>query len=151
MHRPIFEVLRTGGVVIYTSPEATVHEAVRRMAFHNVGAILILENNRELVGIFTERDAMRRVMLEGLDPKSTPIRDVMTPDVIVVPSDTPRMEVHRIMRQKHIRHIPVADKDRLLGVVSLRDVLWEENLEKDFEIDTLRSYIMERPYPTYPS
>jgi CBS domain-containing protein len=120
------------------------------MAFHNVGAILVMENNRELVGIFTERDALRRVMLQGLDPRTTPIRDVMTPDVIIVSADTPRGDVHQIMRQKHIRHIPVADGDRLLGVVSLRDVLAVDNLDKSFEIDNLRAYIMERPYPTYP-
>ncbi len=150
MHRPISDVLRTGGVVIYTSPDATVHEAAQKMAFHNVGAILVMENNRELVGIFTERDALRRVMLQGLDPRTTPIRDVMTPDVIIVSADTPRGDVHQIMRQKHIRHIPVADGDRLLGVVSLRDVLAVDNLDKSFEIDNLRAYIMERPYPTYP-
>ncbi|GIV62247.1 MAG: inosine-5-monophosphate dehydrogenase [Rhodothermaceae bacterium] len=150
MHRPVSDVLRNGGVVVYIAPHATVYEAIERMAFHNVGSILVLKNNRELVGIFTERDLLRRVVLKGLDARTTPISEVMTRDVIVVSSDTPRYEVERIMREQHIRHIPVADEERLLGVVSLRDILRVENEERKFEIDKLKEYVMEKPYPTYP-
>ncbi|GIV62643.1 MAG: inosine-5-monophosphate dehydrogenase [Rhodothermaceae bacterium] len=150
MYRPIADVLKKGGVIVYTAPHATVFEAVERMAFHNVGSILILRNHRVLEGIFTERDLLRRVVLEGRDPRTTPISEVMTRDVIVVSSDTPRHEVERIMREHHIRHVPIADEERILGVVSLRDVLRVDRMEKDFEIDKLKEYVLDKPYPTYP-
>jgi len=150
MHQSVSELLRNGGVIIYTAPSATVAEATKKMAFHNVSSILVLENNETLVGIFTERDLLRRVVVEGLDPNTTQITDVMTPNVMVVTRDTPLGQVHLLMKEKHIRHIPVADKDRLLGVISFRDLLRFENQEKDFEINQLKDYVLHKPYPVYP-
>ena len=146
----VSDLLRTGGVLIYTAPSTSVLDAIGKMAQHNVGSILVLENHRELVGIFTERDLLRRVVLEGKDPAQTPIREVMSKEVIVVSADTPRSEVLALMTKHHCRHIPVADEDRLLGVISLRDLLRFENKAKDFEITQLREYVLERPYPKYP-
>lgn len=151
MHRPISDLLRTGGIIVYTAPETTVSDAVRKMAQHNVSSILVMENSRLLAGIFTERDLLRRVVMARLDPDTTPLRDVMTTEVLTVPGSTPLGEVRRIMRERHIRHIPVIDGDRLLGVVSLRDVLRYENLQMDFEIAQLKGYVMEKPYPSYPA
>jgi CBS domain-containing protein len=151
MQRPISELLQRSGVVIYTGPSTSVKDAVTTMSNHNVGSIVILEDNRELVGIFTERDLLNRVVNEGLDPATTPIREVMTDEVIVVSGDTPRRDVLNLMNEKHIRHVPVADDGELYGVISLRDLLRFENEMKDFEIEQLREYVTERPYPAYPA
>jgi len=151
MYRPISDVLRTGGIIVFTTTAATVAEAAERMGFHNVGSVLIMDPHHELVGIFTERDLLTRVVVRGLDPKKTPITEVMTSDVLVLSSDTPRGEVREIMRTRHIRHAPISNGDKILGVVSLRDVLRVENEEKDFEIDKLKEYVMHKPYPIYPA
>lgn len=145
MRRRVIDLLRKGGVVIYSSPDTTVAEAVQKMGRHNIGSILILSPRRELVGIFTERDLLQRVVVPGLDPSGTKLSEVMTADVIVVQSDASRDEVLEIMDTKHIRHIPVTDGVQLLGVISLRDVLRFENAEKEFEIEQLKRYFLQEP------
>ncbi|MEX0822323.1 MAG: CBS domain-containing protein [Rhodothermales bacterium] len=141
MRRHVSDLLRTGAVVVYTSAQASVAEAVEKMTRHNVGSILVMKNNHQLVGIFTERDLLHRVAAKNLNLQQTKIGDVMTSDVIVVSSDTPRGEVRRLMDTHHIRHIPVSDGKHIIGVISLRDVLRFENAEKEFEIEQLRHYI----------
>ncbi len=150
MHRTVSDLLRTGGVLVYTSPQTTVADAAKKMVNHNVGSILIMENNLKLAGIFTERDLLSRVITAGRDPRQTLISEVMTRDVLVVPSNTPCSDVVQLMDQQHIRHVPVADGERLLGVISLRDLLRYDNSEKHFEIEQLREYVIAKPYPTYP-
>lgn len=141
MRRHVSDLLRSGAVVVYTSPHATVADAVEKMSRHNVGSILVMKNPHHLVGIFTERDLLQRVAAKNLDPKGTKVEDVMTGDVIVVSSETPHNEVRRLMDTHHIRHIPVSDGKHVIGVISLRDVLRYENAEKEFEIEQLRQYI----------
>lgn len=143
MRRRVADLLQTGGIIIYTTPQARVVEAAQKMSQHNIGSILVLKNGRDLIGIFTERDLLQRVVVPGLDPKRTRIGDVMTRNVIVVSADTPREEVLRIMETHHIRHIPISDGSQLLGIISLRDVLRFENAEKEFEIEQLRQYILQ--------
>ncbi len=145
MHRRVSDLLKRGGVIIYTSPESSVSDAVETLNRHNVGSILVLSPSRSLVGIFTERDLLQRVVAKGLDPTTTKIGDVMTHDVIVVSSDTSRHDVLQVMDQKHIRHVPVSDGTQLLGVISLRDVLRFDNAEKDFEIEQLKQYFLQEP------
>lgn len=142
MRRLVADLLQSGGVLIHTSPHTSVAEAVQRMAQHNIGSVVVLENGRNLVGIFTERDLLQRVVVKKRNPETTRIGDVMTSDVIVVSAETPRDEVLQIMEKHHIRHIPVSDGRQLLGVISLRDVLRFENAEKEFEIEQLREYIL---------
>ncbi len=150
MNRSVSDLLKRGGSVIYTAPYTTVAEAARTMAERNISSILVLENGREIVGIFTERDLLRRVIVKGLDPKETKVQEVMTRDVMVITANAPRAEALRVMNEHHIRHLPVADEDNLLGVISLRDLLRYEVEEKDFEIEQLRDYVLRRPYPSYP-
>jgi len=150
MERPISELLRHHGVIVHTSPASTVAQAVDIMAQHNIGSVLIFRENTELLGIFTERDLLHRVVNERRDPATTPVRDVMTEDVVVVSADTPRSDVVDLMNEKHFRHLPIAQDDQLVGVVSLRDVLRFENRQQAFEIEQLREYVLEKPYPTYP-
>ncbi|PEN15311.1 hypothetical protein CRI94_03265 [Longibacter salinarum] len=150
LERPISELLERAGVVVYTSPTTTVQEAVATMSEHNIGSILILKDNEDLVGIFSERDLLTRVIDAGLDPASTPIEDVMTGDVIVVSDETSRGEALQIMHDNHIRHLPVADESNLYGVVSLRDLLQFEKEMQEQEIAQLRRLVLDKPYPSYP-
>jgi len=143
MHHRVSDLLRTGGVVIYTSPDTSVHDAVQKLSRHNVGSILVMSPDRRLAGIFTERDLVQRVVSKGLEPTTTKIGDVMTRDVIVVKKETSRHEVLQIMDQQHIRHVPVSDGSQILGVISLRDVLRFDNAEKDFEIEQLKQYFLQ--------
>lgn len=145
MHQRVSDLLQRGGAVIYTTPRTPVSEAVRQMAGHNVSSILVMEHGRTLRGIFTERDLLRRVVLAGRDPATTPIEEVMTRDVFVVRPDTSRQDLLQLMERQHIRHVPVADEHLVLGVLSLRDVLRFENAEKDFEIEQLRQYLHQSP------
>lgn len=145
MRRYVSDLLRDGGVVVYTAPHTPVLEAAKKMSEHNVGSILVLDDARHLVGIFTERDLLRRVVLEGLDAASTPVRQVMSADVYTVPPEAPRQEVLQLMNERHIRHVPVLRDGTVIGVISLRDILRFENLEKDFEIEQLRQYVHQPP------
>ena len=106
MHQNVADLLRNGGVVIYTAPHTSTAEAARQMTRHNVGSLLVLDKHRQLVGIFTERDLLRRVVAAGLDPETTAVGDVMSTDVVVARPDMPRREVLQLMNSRHIRHIP---------------------------------------------
>jgi CBS domain-containing protein len=150
LERPISELLRRAGVLVYTAPETSVQSAVETMAQHNIGSILVMEDGEDLVGIFSERDLLTRVIAEGLDPASTPVRDVMTKDVIVVSGETSRREALHIMQEQHIRHLPIADDKKLYGIVSLRDLLAFEQEMQAQEIEQLRRFVYDKPYPSYP-
>ena len=150
LERPISEFLDRAGVLVYTAPETPVQQAAETMSQHNIGALLILEDHENLVGIFSERDLLNRVVSDGLDPTVTPVRDVMTGDVIVVSDETSRGEALRIMQENHIRHLPVADDDTLYGIISLRDILQFEKEMQEQEIKQLRRFVYDKPYPAYP-
>lgn len=149
MQKKVSDLLRTGGAVVYLAPDASVAEAANKMSRHNIGSVLVMERGHELVGIFTERDLLKRVVVPSLDPNTTPISQVMSGDVIVVTADTPVGDVLKLMNDCHCRHIPVAAGDRLLGVISLRDLLRYENDAKDFQIEQLHEYIFQKPYPSF--
>lgn len=150
MKRPISELLQKAGFLVHTSPTTSVADAVEVMSEHNIGAIVVLENKTSLAGIFTERDVMRRVVNEGRDPVTTPVREVMTEDVIVVPEDMARSDALQIMQEEHIRHLPVSDGESLSGLVSLRDLLRFEHKMQQRTIDQLRDFVIKKPYPKYP-
>ena len=150
MERPISELLRKRGVIVYTGPKTTVREAAGTMSQHNIGSIVVMDDNQNLLGIFTERDILNRVVAEDRNPAQTQIREVMTEDVIVVSGDTPRGDALNLMQEEHIRHLPVADEDELYGIVSLRDLLTFEREMQEFEIQQLREFVFEKPYPSYP-
>lgn len=149
MYKKVADLLRSGGAVIFTSPETSVAEASARMARHNIGSILVIERTHELIGIFTERDLLQRVVVPGLDPRMIQISQVMSRDVIVVSAETPIVDVLKLMNDCHCRHIPVAAGKQLLGVISLRDILRHENDVKDFQIEQLHEYIFQKPYPQF--
>jgi CBS domain-containing protein len=123
----------------------TVFEALELMAAKNIGAVLVLEDN-ELIGIFSERDYARKVILLGRASRDTLIRDVMTSRVITVETDTKIEECMQIMSDKHIRHLPVNQYDKLVGIISINDIVSAIISEQKEHISTLESYISGSPY-----
>lgn len=107
-----------------TSPDTTVQEAMQKMLDNGVGAICVLDSERRVAGIFTERDVMRELATRGFDPKSTPVRDLMTTEVEMATDQTTEAEALAIMLERHYRHLPIIDKNaKLLGMLSIRHVL----------------------------
>jgi CBS domain-containing protein len=120
--------------------DRTVLEASRLMVEHNIGAVPVLREGK-LVGIFSERDLLKRVVAEGRSPTSTLVADVMTPDPLVVDPNETIEHCMVVMKQHNFRHLPVCDRGRLVGIVSLRDIMLHDLVAKDDEINTMRQYI----------
>lgn len=124
--RPIGDILKgkQGPSIVTVPPTATVFEAVALMDEKRTGSVLVREAGKPVAGIFTERDLMRRVVRLGRDPKATPVRDVMTPDVRNVPMTESTLEVLRIMVEYGYRHMLVMETEtQPWGVVSIRDLM----------------------------
>ena len=121
-------------------PTASVYDAISQMAEKQIGALLVTENSR-VIGIITERDYSRKVVLRGRASKNTPVSEIMTKQVIFVHPEQPMEECMALMTDKHIRHLPVLDGNRLIGMVSIGDVVKAVISEKDFVIDQLTNYI----------
>src|ERR1044071_9156389 len=120
--------------------EQTVYDAARLMAERKIGALPVLEGGR-LVGIFSERDIMNRVVARDLNPQNTTVEQVMTKELIV---GTPEEDIAQIlirMKQKNIRHLPIIEQDKLVGIISFRDLLQADLMEKDAEIKIMTAYI----------
>ena len=107
-------------------PDETVREAARKMVARNVAAVLVTDADGRLLGIFTERDLLRRVVAEGRDPERTQVVKVMTAKPHVVSPDSTVIEAMRAMQERHVRHLPVTADGRAVGIVSIRDFLGVE-------------------------
>jgi CBS domain-containing protein len=118
----------------------TVLETVRVMVERNIGAVPVLHNGK-LVGIFSERDLMKRVVAEGCDPRSTCLAEVMTDDPLTVNMHEEIENCMTLMRRHSFRHLPVCHEGHLVGIVSLRDILLHDLNEKDDEVRMMRAYI----------
>jgi CBS domain-containing protein len=135
------ELLRKkGGQVWSVQPDTTVYEALQLMSDKNVGAVLVLEDRR-LLGILSERDYARQVILKGKASRDTPVREIMTTKVVCVAPERTIEDCMALMTDKHIRHLPVLAGDALLGVLSIGDVVKAVISEKQFMIEQLESYI----------
>ncbi len=120
--------------------EATVAEAVRAMAEHNVGIVAVLDGDK-LAGLFSERDVVRRVVASGRDPAATPIGEVYTHDIVVADVDDDYQSAMAKMDKANIRHLPVVSGGRLLAMLSIRDLLRVELRAKGEEIRYLHEYL----------
>jgi CBS domain-containing protein len=137
-------LLQAKGHAVWTiAPDSSVYQALRVMADKNVGALLVLEGS-ELVGVVSERDYARKVVLKGRSSVDTPIRDIMTTDVVSVRPDQTVEECMALMTDKRTRHLPVVDDGRLIGVISIGDVVKSIITEQGFMIEQLTSYIVGR-------
>jgi CBS domain-containing protein len=130
--------------LVTAPPTATVMQVAQAMARARVGAIPIVEDDR-IVGIFSERDLMTRVIVEGRDPSSTYVCDAMTTEVVTAAPHDTRSECLEKMQRSGFRHLPVIDEGRLLAMLSMRDLLSDEIAEQGEEIRGLRAYLHQTP------
>lgn len=141
MNTSIATLLEGKGRALHTVPaNVTVFEAVQKMNQHRIGAMLVMDGGK-LAGIFTERDALTRVIAASLDPKTTPLAKVMTANVLTVAPSATVQQVMDIFAEKRCRHLPVMTDGQLTGLVSIGDVSrWVANAHRA-EAESLRSYI----------
>ncbi len=146
MKRFLSDVLaQKGGTVYSVAPDATALEAVHLMNEKGIGAVLVLVDGKT-VGIFSERDVLRRVLDDGLDAAKTAVSEVMTKKVVSMRSDKTVNEAMGVMTEKRCRHLPIIDDDELKGVLSVGDLTKWVCRDQEHEIEEMIDYIVGR-YP----
>ncbi|MCS7016616.1 MAG: CBS domain-containing protein [Gemmatales bacterium] len=140
------ELLQSKGTGVVTiTPQATVLEAAQLMNQHRIGCVVVCAE-REVVGILSERDILRRVVAACRDPSTTPVAEVMTTQVIFASPDTTVEQAQRLMMEKRIRHLPLLDEQgQLCGMISIGDLNAWEARTKEATIHWLQEYIYGRP------
>ena len=144
MDRPLSSILEEkNGDVLQIDADATVFDAITKMVAANVGSLLVADEG-DIVGIITERDYLRRVTLEGRTEKETAVREIMTSPLYIATPDTPIDECMALMTDRRIRHVPVVDGGRVVGVISIGDLVKFISKQQAFEIKYLTDYITGR-------
>ena len=137
----IKQILDTKGYAVWSiHPQESVFAAIQQMAEKEVGALVVLEGDA-VVGIISERDYARKVILKGRSSRETAVRDIMTPHVICVRLDQSLEECMTIVTERRIRHLPVLDSGRLIGIISIGDLVKTIIAEQQFIIEQLEHYI----------
>lgn len=137
----IRNLLESKGFDIWSvNPDSSVYEALKMMAEKDIGALLVMDKNK-VKGIFSERDYARKVILKGKSSQNTAVSDIMTSEVIYVSAEQTVAECMEVMTANHIRHLPILDKDELIGIISIGDVVKAVIADQEFMIDQLESYI----------
>jgi len=126
--------------VVSVRPDQSVLEAIKVLAQENIGAAIVM-NGPKIVGIFSERDYTRKVVLQGRSSDTTKVEEIMTPNVIVVGPRTKTRECMQLMTEKSIRHLPVVDNGACTGMISIRDIVGDIIADQDFTIEQLEHYI----------
>lgn len=129
-----------GSQVWSVRPNARVYDALQLMAEKNVGALLVLEG-KELKGIFSERDYARKVILAGKSSRESTVGEIMSPTVFTVDPEQSVEECMALMTEQRVRHLPVVQDERVLGVISIGDAVKAIISEREFTIEQLQSYI----------
>ncbi|HKL89164.1 MAG TPA: CBS domain-containing protein [Salinibacter sp.] len=146
MEITVEEILRRKGTeVLTTDPDSTVFDAIARMVDHNVGSILVTDDG-EVEGIFTERDYLRRIVLEGRTSKTTRVEEVMTTDVVWVDPSYTADECMALMTENKCRHLPVLSDNALSGIISIGDCVKQVSRTARSRVEELQKYISGR-YP----
>jgi len=128
--------------IVAVGLDATVADAIHKMLDHHVGAVAVVDSEYRVAGIFTERDVLRKMSLSHVDPKLTPVRELMTTPVEMATRATGAGEALSIMLERHFRHLPVADDDgRLLGILSIRNLLEWRVDDLSRELESLEQYV----------
>jgi CBS domain-containing protein len=136
------QILRAkGNAFWFVTPDAMVYDALKLMAEKDVGALLVLESGTRLLGIISERDYARKVVLKGKSSLDTPVAEIMTRPVVAVKPQQTVEECMAVMTAKRIRHLPVLVEEHVVGVVSIGDLVKASLDEKDFLIKQLENYI----------
>jgi CBS domain-containing protein len=121
-------------------PDDSVFDAIQKLANANIGALIVVEDDRP-VGIFTERDYARNVILQGKASSTTPVRDIMTTPVIYARPEQTVEQCMAVMTEKHIRHLPVLDGEKLAGMISIGDLVKSIIADQKFTIEQLEQFI----------
>ncbi len=129
-----------GREVFGISPNNTVYEAIEQLAARNIGALLVMDHGR-LIGVFSERDYTRKVALAGRNSRETKVREIITGRIVSVSPATPVPECMRLMIENRVRHLPVLEDDRVVGVVSIGDLVNFIMNAQQATIEQLHSYI----------
>ncbi len=141
METKIYEVLRNkGDFILTTEPNSSARNALKTMEDQNVGSILVMDGD-ELVGIFSERDYIRRIVLKEGPTGDTPIREVMSSKVVVAENDDTVEECMAVMTSKRIRHLPVYEDGVLVGIVSIGDLVKKVSEKAKTRVQYLEQYI----------
>jgi CBS domain-containing protein len=139
--RPILELLeKHGGSVWSLNPSDSVYNALEMLADCNVGALMVMDGDK-LVGVFSERDYTRKIALAGRSSKDTQVKDIMTAQVFTVTPKTSTDDCMALMSQNKIRHLPVVDGSKVVGMVSIRDLMDDIIKDRELTITQLQNYI----------
>jgi CBS domain-containing protein len=139
--KTVKDILRAKGSKVYSiSPDATVYEALNRMADKNVGALLVLEVE-QIVGLISERDYARKTILKGRFSKETAVKEIMTTNVITVGPGEDLEKCMELFTDKHVRHLPVIEDEKIIGIISIGDVVKGVIDHKEFIIQEQEKYI----------
>ena len=138
----VAEILKSkaDNTVYSMGPDASVYDALKLMSEKNIGALLVLEEGR-IVGIFSERDYARKIVLMSRSSKDTPLRDIMTKSVRFVRPEQTNEQCMALMTENRLRHLPVLDGERLVGIISIGDLVKGIISEQQFIIEQLEQYI----------
>jgi CBS domain-containing protein len=131
---------RKGRAIFSVEPQAAVLDAIRLMAEHHVGALLVMRG-AALEGIVSERDYARKVILRGRSSADTPVRDIMSSPVLTVSLDTSVQQCMQLMTDRHVRHLPVLDGARVVGMISIGDLVKAVIADQQQQIEQLETYI----------
>jgi len=139
--KPVSELLKNRPSTLRTvRPDASVFEALGILAEHEVGALVVMDGTR-MAGVMSERDYTRKVALQGRSSKDTQVSEIMTANVFVVSPQSRTRDCMALMREKRIRHLPVVDGGRVLGMISIRDLMDDIIADHEVTIAQLESYI----------
>lgn len=139
--KQIREILNDKGAMVHSiAPEATVFEAIEKMATHGIGALVVTDKGK-LAGIVSERDYARKVILQGRSSIKTPVRDIMTSNVICISPNQTMDDGLAIMTKRAIRHLPVVENGEMLGIVSIGDLVKAKIADQEFTIEQLENYV----------
>jgi CBS domain-containing protein len=139
--KPVLELLKKRDSTLYSvAPDVMVFDGLKLLASYGVGAMVVLEQSK-LVGVFSERDYTRKVALQGKNSREIPISEIMTRNVITVPSNARTKECMALMSQHKIRHLPVMDGSKVLALLSIRDIMDDIIADHEETITHLQTYI----------
>jgi CBS domain-containing protein len=142
VRRSVRQLLQDKGSAVYTiSPDDTVFRALEVMADHDVGALVVVDGSGAVVGIFSERDYARKVILHGHASRDLKVNAIMSSPVVSVSPDQTVSDCMRLMTQRRFRHLPVVEDGRLVGLVSIGDVVKAVMSEQEFLIEQLQAYV----------